>query len=103
METAVMNLPDEIEVVTTVEITHIYNGEELREIAGDIPDSPNALKELKDDFASAVKNDVEISTQADYVLVTNVQYFEKGGDEQEQEDTSTLPKTEEDSGEVNNG
>ena len=103
MDTAVRVLPDEIEVVTTVEVTHIYSGEELREIAEDVPGSPEALKELKEAFASAIKNDVELSTAADYVLVTNVQYFEKGGEEQEPDDTSALPKSEEDSGEVNNG
>lgn len=102
METAGMNLITEIEVVTTVEITHVYNGDELRDIAGDIPRTPEALEELKQGFASAIRNDVEISTQADYVLVTNVQYFEKDAP-QEQEDPSSLPKHEEEGVEENDG
>lgn len=70
----------EIEVVTTVEITHTYSGDELTAVMDDLPSTPEELAELKERFADAVRNDTLVSCQADHVHIVNVQYFEKEED-----------------------
>lgn len=80
----------EIEIITTVEITHIYKGDELKGLIGEgaVPKSPEELVSFKKAFAEAIKNEIEEWVDTDYVNITNVQYFEK----------EEAPKTEESDG-----
>jgi len=69
----------EIEIVTTVEITHIYSGKELDELASEglLPDSPEDLENFKSSMAEEIKSSISGFLEADHVGVTAVQYFEK--------------------------
>lgn len=74
-----MDTIKEIEIITTVEITHIFNGDELKNLIGEgaVPQNPEELAGFKKAFAEAIKNEIEEWVDTDYVNVTNVQYFEK--------------------------
>lgn len=69
-------IPQEIEVISTIEIHHIYGEEDLRALAENIPMTMEELALFKHDFADAVAREVETSLEADAVNVASVQYFE---------------------------
>lgn len=78
----------EIELVTTVEITHIYSEDDIAKLDGFIPETPEDLAEFKKNVADETKRAIEASLDADYVLVTNVQYFEKDNPKSDEDETT---------------
>jgi hypothetical protein len=79
----------EIEVITTVEITHVMNEEDLKALENDIPQTPEDLADWKRGIAESFSAEIYSALLADHVNVTNVQVFMK-------EEDGTRPLFEED-------
>lgn len=69
-------MQQEIEVISTVEIHHIYNAEDIMALSEHIPMGPGDLARFKQDFAKAISEEIYTCLDADAVNVANVQYFE---------------------------
>lgn len=67
----------EIEVITTVEITHIMKEDDLEALGNDIPETPAELEEWKQGIAESFSAEIYGALLADHVNVTNVQVFMK--------------------------
>ena len=78
----------EIELVTTVEITHIYSKEDIAQLEGLIPETPEDLADFKKAVAEETERAIKASLDADYVLITNVQYFEKDNPKSDEIETT---------------
>lgn len=70
------NNNQEIEIISTVEIHHIYGPEDLAALSDHIPMTQSELAAFKKDFAEAISREIEACLDADAVNVANVQYFE---------------------------
>ena len=67
----------EIEVITTVEITHIMKEDDLEALENDLPETPEELEEWKKGIAESFEGEIMNALLADHVNVTNVQVFPK--------------------------
>lgn len=66
----------EIEVISTVEIHHIYGVEDLAALSEHIQMTQAELAAFKEDFADAIAREISSCLDADAVNVANIQYFE---------------------------
>lgn len=70
------NTTPEVEIISTVEIHHIYGPEDLAALSEHIPMTQAELAEFKKDFSEAISREIMTWLDADAVNVANVQYFE---------------------------
>lgn len=71
----------EIEVITTVEITHIMKEDDLEALGNDIPETPEEMEEWKKGIAESFSGEIMNALIADHVSVANVQIFMKDDEE----------------------
>lgn len=72
----------EIEVITTVEITHIMKEDDLEALGNDIPETPKEMEEWKQGIAESFSGEIMNALLADHVSVANVQIFMKDEEEE---------------------